>query len=122
RRCARCPPPAASPPTWTWGRSSSPGNPTGPGPRRPAARTRTGGRRADPAPDRGQAAGGDGRDRGHRLVHFVWGVVDVEAQPAAGGRGQPEGVVGERRAVTARPRLHPGPVQGLGHANRVTAR
>ena len=67
------------------------------------------------------AAGGDGGYRGHGLVDLVGGVVEVEAQAAAGGRGQPERVVGERGAVAARAGLHPGPVQGLGHADRITA-
>ena len=74
------------------------------GTREPEARP--GGPRAAPV--------GDGGHRGHGLIDLVRGVVEVEAQPAAGGRVQPERVVGQRGAVAARPGLDPGPVQALG--------
>ena len=65
-----------------------------------------------------------GCDRGHRVhgpVDLAGGVVQVEAEAAAGGRIQAERVVGQRGTVAAGPRLDPGLVQGLGDAERVPA-
>ena len=49
------------------------------------------------------------------------GVVEVEAQPAARGRGESEGVVGEGGAVAAGAGLDAGLVQLAGDADRVAA-
>src|SRR5215831_601784 len=69
----------------------------------------------------GLVAGGDGGDGGDRLVDFGGGVVEVEAEAAAGGRVEPEAVVGQGGAVTAGPGLDPGPVQCFGDLDRVAA-
>src|SRR5215467_8220946 len=53
-----------------------------------------------PPPHMG-SAGSRGVHRGYRRVNFIQGVVEVETQPAARGRVQPESVVRERGAVTA---------------------
>src|SRR6266536_1883085 len=76
---------------------------------------------AGDAAARGAAAG---RDLGHRLhgpVDLAGGVVQVEAEAAAGGRVQAERVMGQRGAVAAGPRLDPGLVQGPGDADRIPA-
>src|ERR1700751_5595637 len=67
-------------------------------------------------------AAGDGSYRVHGAIDVVERVVEVEAQAAARGRVQAELVMGERRAVAARARFHPGPVQGLGDADRIVTR
>src|SRR5215813_8423507 len=64
-------------------------------------------------------AGGDGGDGGDGLVDLGGGVVQVEAEPAAGGRVEPEAVVGQGGAVAAGAGLDAGPVQGLGDIHRV---
>jgi hypothetical protein len=67
-------------------------------------------------------AGGDGGYRLHGAVDVVERVVEVEAQAAARGRVQAERVMGERRAVAACARFHPGPVQGLRDGDRIMTR
>src|SRR5258707_578229 len=64
------------------------------------------------------------RDRGYRVdgpVDLAGGVVQVEAEAAAGGRIQAERVVGQGGAVAAGPRLDPGLVQGPGDADWILA-
>ena len=73
-----------------------------------------------PGPNWRLTIGGDVCDRSHGLIDFANGVVEVEAQAAACGRVQAERVVGERGAVAAGPRFHPGPVESLGHAESAT--
>jgi len=67
-------------------------------------------------------AGGDGGYRVHGAVDVVERVVEVEAQAAARGRIQAELVMGQRRAVAARARFHPGRIQSLRDGERIVAR
>src|SRR5215470_3918184 len=69
----------------------------------------------------GWVAGGDGGDGGDGLVDVGGGVVEVEAEPAAGGRVEAEVVVGQGGAVAAGPGLDPGLVELSGYGHGVVA-
>src|SRR5262245_22053931 len=61
---------------------------------------RTGRVGVEPVPEGGARSRGDGGcDGGDSPIDLVDGVVEIEAQPAAGGRREPERVMRERRAM-----------------------
>lgn len=67
-------------------------------------------------------AGGDLCDRADRDVDVRWGVVEVEAEAAAGRRIEAQRMVGEGCAMTAAPGLHAGVIQLSREGQRVMTR